>query len=373
MPTVPEDRREVYTRLLEGSGSIMSSGTVATCSLWTGFLLAGALGTSDAARAQVSESRVQELVFRLGDATTRGEARNALLEMGKPVARLLADHVKYYSRVRSTELLDLLGEMGPQAVDALPILLRRFRELPLELWADALRAFGRIAPYDRRGKLFTQELLAYLRALAREEPHADYQELFVVWVQADQGTLYSVGGSTSDLINRVAGDWGPKLGPTLDELGRRKDSGALETLEDYLERGRHQMSMVTWNVGNVKLSVPYRQPGMMRAAEAMVKIDRNHRDSMVAHAVLLRRGDPLVRQQSLEVFGRAGPLGAGAVPFLRDNLFDFPTGVIADSCTALGMIGPDARAAIIALEQLAEHGNIQIAERAKAALQKIRG
>ncbi len=46
---------------------------------------------------------------------------------------------------------------------------------------------------------------------------------------------------------------------------------------------------------------------------------------------------------------------------------------VAEAVTALGMIGPAAKAAIPTLEELAEHEDRQIAERAEAALSQIRG
>ena len=131
------------------------------------------------------------------------------------------------------------------------------------------------------------------------------------------------------------------------------------------------MPVVVWEVNEVRVLFPFRDVGMMNAAEAMVKIDPDHADSLVAHAVLLKHADPLVRHRSLSAIAESGSAAAEAVPFLKANLFDASPEVIADSCSALGMIGPDAKGATIALEQLAEHEDRQIAGRAEAALRLI--
>ena len=47
--------------------------------------------------------------------------------------------------------------------------------------------------------------------------------------------------------------------------------------------------------------------------------------------------------------------------------------LVQEIITALGMIGPAAKDAITTLEKLTDHGDPQIAERAKAALRQVRG
>ena len=93
----------------------------------------------------------------------------------------------------------------------------------------------------------------------------------------------------------------------------------------------------------------------------------------MAHAVFLRHPDAQLRHRSLAAFAQAaGPSAAEAVPFLKQNRFDYPAEVIADTCTALGMLGPAAEGASIALEQLSENQDRQIAARAGVALRQIR-
>ncbi len=51
----------------------------------------------------------------------------------------------------------------------------------------------------------------------------------------------------------------------------------------------------------------------------------------------------------------------------------FDVRIAREAITALGMIGPAAKAAIPTLEKLTQHADPQIAERAKAALRQVRG
>ena len=68
-----------------------------------------------------------------------------------------------------------------------------------------------------------------------------------------------------------------------------------------------------------------------------------------------------------------GPRVLQAVPELLSAADADNARLAREAITALGMIGPDAKEAIPALEKLTGHVDSQVDERAKAALRQIRG
>ena len=374
IPGPPPEARSTLVLEKRNGMNFMSSGTLG-CSLRRGLLIVAAVAIGSSCPAQIPRAEFEDLVRKLSDAATRQEARNALVELGEPVAGELVEALARWDpdRVQSTELLRVLGELGPAAARALPSLESVFPHLPMELWPSGLEAVGRIAPYSG-GRLVTNRLLEVLMDLKGDQPDEKFQEMFLASMKADQKMRIPAGGGTQFLISKIETGWGPRLGSVMEELGRRgwAARSSLGPLKEYLQRGFQQMPVVVWEVNEVRVLFPFRDVGMMNAAEAMVKIDPDHADSLVAHAVLLKHADPLVRHRSLSAIAESGSAAAEAVPFLKANLFDASPEVIADSCSALGMIGPDAKGATIALEQLAEHEDLQIAGRAEAALQRIR-
>ena len=71
--------------------------------------------------------------------------------------------------------------------------------------------------------------------------------------------------------------------------------------------------------------------------------------------------------------GQFGPKAEAVVPMLIQALGDEDARVVAESVTALGMIGSVAKKAIPQLEQMENHKDKQVRVRATATLKQIRG
>lgn len=319
--------------------------------------------------AQATADDLAALVLEMRRDASSERARQAMLAVLVPQ---LATQVLDGSLDReiSIDIFGLLGELGPLAVETLPDLYAGFAELPPEVWPAALAAFSKIGPYER-ARLNTRFLLEPILEHAESNP-GDHDELFRMWIQLDERLRghRQYRGTESWLEH----DWGLRLGPLIDELGRRGRgaSAALPGLKDYLDRGLLQPPTVIFEVDGVTVRYPHRAEGLLSAARAMVKVDPDHPDSLAAHAVLLRENEVEVRERALTVLRRAGPEAAVAVPFLKANLLEAPPEGIVDSCIALGEIGEPAQEAIIALEMLSEHEDRRIASGAEWALEQLR-
>ena len=193
--------------------NFMSSGTLGSCCLWRGLLMVAAVAIGSSCPAQISQAEFEDLIRKLSDAATRQEAHNALVELGEPVTRELVEVLSRWDpdRVQSTELLRVLGELGPAAARALPDLERVFPQLPLELWPVALEAVGKIAPHSG-GRMVTNRLLEVLMDLQGDRPDEEFRDIYLAWLEADQKTRNRGGGRTPSLINKIENDWGPRLG-----------------------------------------------------------------------------------------------------------------------------------------------------------------
>jgi hypothetical protein len=106
-------------------------------------------------------------------------------------------------------------------------------------------------------------------------------------------------------------------------------------------------------------------------ADQLVRRTNTPSERLLGHLCKLHLGDRNERIRHALMLARVEP-ASEVVPHLMEELEDEDARVLQETITALGAIGPPAKAAIPALEKLAEHEDPQIAERAKAALRQIR-
>jgi hypothetical protein len=106
------------------------------------------------------------------------------------------------------------------------------------------------------------------------------------------------------------------------------------------------------------------------ALEAAARSSRVPRDAWLClraqHA-----GSGEVRARAVRELCDLRTIGAGVVPILRTLLADPEPAVIREAVTALGTLGPRARAAAGELRELCDHGDAQIRLRAQAALDRV--
>jgi hypothetical protein len=124
------------------------------------------------------------------------------------------------------------------------------------------------------------------------------------------------------------------------------------------------------------LSAPNGRGGLeIQAAQSLVRIRPEAKDSAAVHEVLLRNLKDVEWNVQLEAawaLGNLGPSAEFAVPALTESLRDAEWNVREASAQALGRVGPSARAAVPALEKARGDEVAQVRTAAAEALKNIR-
>ncbi len=125
--------------------------------------------------------------------------------------------------------------------------------------------------------------------------------------------------------------------------------------------------------GTAKLNVDLDRRIHRLAARALVRVAPEDPRSLAGHRIMIEVVDPASRLQAVMALGHLGSIAAPAVPQLLMLLEGDLLVIKREAVTTLGTIGPGAASAIPVLEKLTEDRDRQIAERAKAALRRVRG
>jgi HEAT repeat protein len=325
------------------------------------------------------------LKLRYGPRSVRVSASTALGTLGATDARVvpaLAAALKdEFQHVRAQAVWEL-RQMGPQAAKAVPALVEAVEKDELGVRGGAITCLGRIGP-DAKGAIpalvavkkhqdetaVLNTILALSRIDPTGHPGADevYMLIQMLKTKVSSGPFYdgTVPGPFPERAEaaRVLGEIGPRAKaavPALVEYLNGKNQDIREPSGPEWRNRRSANSATIW------------------ASFALAKIDpADHSvDDAVATLVgLLSDQDSVVDSEAARALGLIGPEAEAAVPALIEALKDEREwGLVpCAAAVALGDIGPAARPAVSALKEMAENNKDASLRRVAArAMKRIR-
>jgi HEAT repeat protein len=323
--------------------------------------------------------RIHKLIAQLADNSRWGDAARKPRRIGEPAVKpLLAAIQEDEDGIQDTPLarrvLETLGSMGPAAEEA---------------YSELFEEVGRCEP-----KIYIR-LLSTLADLVPYSEAQGNQAAVQTLVQASMGTIQAMGqqdrrrwsSAYQRFAARVAVDPDAGLEAMIDELKRsrpyrrevaaevlgrmgKKATSAIPALSNALRGGGRTRTTARRVVRSSRVRGQDDFP--RRAAEAMIRIAPRDARCAVAYGHRLKHanGENERAEAALRI-GSFGEAAKGEVRTLIAALRDKSQRVRCETVTALGMIGPDAKAAIPKLRRLSESDNKALAVRARAALRQI--
>jgi HEAT repeat protein len=258
-----------------------------------------------------------------------------------------------------------LGELGPAASPAVPLLVRRLMDEEYRTYwisnhaatvrlvrVDACEALGKIGVSSQN----VIDALTY--RMARDDDPEVRVSAALALLRLDSGNQGAMNALIAALASRECHRFGPGLPASEDaawalaQLGP-KAAPAFTALTDALEHGNN---LVRWRA----LSAIGAIGGKRAVLVLMAGLDDE---------------DAWVRETAAQCLGKLGPLAAPAVPRLTLALQDESVGAFSVSYSAaeaLGKIGPAAQSAVAELQELAESSkNETLRELAAEAIERI--
>ncbi len=354
-----------------------------------------ALAGGPAAQGQVDERRIAELIQRVTLVEDEAERwfwntpTDLLVRAGSPVVpellRLLQRRLDDGDVTETEAILRVLEAMGPDAIEAWPLLRELMGTIPPEHLPSLLRTLSELGPYNFDFTYLEAnnlELFAVTRSFIGRDMRAVLQFYFRRWLERGSfhKMIINANDNTAKLLEALEHGRMFEPGLAAELLARREvdaDIG-LPVMQRVMVANKESWFRIGSQGsvgGDDRLSPP--RPEMhllMKLTQAMLSISSSDPRTAMAHGFVLdRHADPSRREMSAIAIGSFGSEGEEAIPFLLKALEDDGPRVVQTCITALGMIGPAAKDAIPTLEKLSEHADPQLAERAKAALRQVRG
>ena len=351
------------------------------------------------AQEKTDEQRIAELVNELTNEKYHRGALDELIGLGRKAKESLTEQLRaeLRGRVLSTEVNEpnvLLDTTVSDLLDTtLSNRMTRIVEalaattVPPEDVPDLFRALADLYPYSRFdrgvGIESARDLDEILHELSPDLAARILTEALRFMGRADSILFYhspqwllnayvNDGRALARLLSaELLADRGPSARSALPAL--RKALTASHP-KDLIVRPQDIVPSARLDPYSVGIEVSMDSEIHAAVARAMESIAGDDPSVAVAFAYrMLNDPLPAQRMDAAMTLGRFGPEAAEVVPQLREALGDAEMGVVAEAITALGTIGPAAKGAIPTLENLTEHEDRQIAERAKAALRQVRG
>jgi HEAT repeat protein len=306
---------------------------------------------------------------------TRGDDVAATQEQ---VGRLVAALSDAREHVRAAAA-GKLGELGPAAVDAIPALLKAFRDESGEVECYAVDAVVKIGlqpsmipdlmwllHHNQSAAESVIEALIKIGvpAIPTALPLLDFKEELD---GADEAQTWAQGAAIFSGIGKPAV-------PALIEAVKdpRKFWGATAALRDIgPDAGDAVPTLLKLAQDPAKRS---------RVVFTLVGIAPTQPDAVAFLVDIVREGEGSDRRNAIQALGKIGPPAAVAVPVLRERLrahWDRPARVAyggenyQETIEAVGNIGPAAKEAIPELQQALKHPYEYIRAAAASAIEKI--
>ena len=333
------------------------------------------------AQEKVDERRIGELIEQL--LRERPGAADALLTTGQPGIQMMVRRLEGGAAINQT-VLDYLRRAGPEAAAAIVPLMTQLSEVEDSLIQELAWTLLALASYQSPEEKMEIELALATEARQRSDEAHDV----LMDVQRIMGATkgFFVVGDVDGLrgIEQILFESPQYYAVGLLLALPRSDVTAegvlaedvLPLLHRLLTTGRENsagMRTASDRAGNPR-TVDLHAVIRRLAAEAIVELAPKSPEAGAAFGYLVQcKPNPAEALRAIVTLGQAGH-ATGAVPYLLEILEgDGDARLLAEVITALGMIGPSAKDAIPTLENLTEHRDPQIAERAKAALRQVRG
>lgn len=296
------------------------------------------------------------------------------------VGRLVAALSGPEERIRAAAA-GKLGELGPAAVEAIPALLKAFRDESGEVECYAVDAVVKIGPQasmisDLMWLLHHNQSAAEsvieglvmigVPAIPAALPLLDFNEELD---GADEAQTWAQGAAIFSGIGKPAV-------PVLIEAVKdpKKFWGATAALRQI---GPEAVDAVP-----TLLKLAEDATKRSRVVFTLVGIAPTQPDAVAFLVDVVRNGEGFDRRNAIQALGKIGPPAAAAVPVLRERLrahWDGPARVAyagenyQETIEAVGSIGPAAKDAIPELQQALRHPYEYIRAAAASALRKIEG
>jgi HEAT repeat protein len=236
-----------------------------------------------------------------------------------------------------------LGQLGPAAVDASPVLMDLLQDEDESVRCQAAEALGRVggdtetvnqalAGLLRDASIAVRTAGARALGLRKQEAASVLSALVVLLHDSDAG------------VREVAAEAIAQIGTLTEEVSQRLATG-LSSPDTVL---RAQTAEVLGTLGNVSETLP-----------ALIKALQDDNDQVRANAV--------------EAIKKQGPAAAEAVPGLIQALSDPDNRVSALAAAALGELGADPDRAVPALIGVLSHINAEVRAAVAEAIGKLDG
>jgi len=339
----------------------------------------------DAAKQSETDARLAKLEtwMRSSDQRARWRAIHACARMGNSavpmLTGLLEESPKQGHSWPAPAAAKALVRLGPKAVECLPATMKVLKDGNMAQKKLALDVLAAVGPYDpdeaegykntiyselrtRRGGKRTARMQTYMivECMVRltEDPKADIDDLIV----------HLHGESAAH--REMALDWLAVRGRDAREAIPAIRSVLMADKQPRQTRFRFRGNGWGWSGGTTSRN---QDRIRIKAALLLMKLGAGKDIPVAAHVQLLKHEDPAVRQRAVLELGSHGDnVGAKGIQALQLATTDRDKLVAWDAITALGMIGPAAKAAVPRLEALARGQDKAKAARADAALRRIK-
>jgi hypothetical protein len=324
--------------------------------------------------------------LRSRDERTQWRAIHAATRMGKSavplLTKLFAESPRQGKTWSAPAAAKALARIGSDAVECLPTTLKVLEKGNQAQKKLALDVLGAVGPYnpDERGA-YMDAAYNSRRVRVRERRGKRIRRLpshLVVGCMLRLSEDPTMG--IDDLIEHLKGQSAAHREMAVDLLALRdKDvQRAIPALREVVTADKQprkttfRLRGTNWSwAGSISMPSSDRIRG--KATLLLMKLGAAKDLPAGAYIALLDHGDPAVRHRAVLELGSFGEkVGAKGVGALARAIMDQDKLVAWDAITALGMIGPKAKAAVPRLEGLARSQDKAKVARAQAALRQIR-
>lgn len=356
-------------------------------------LLTTALFFGSQSQAQSADTirvhaETREWVSKLRDPNTRAKAQKEILRIGKwgvaVVAESLEASVKAGERAMVRTLLETISRLGPQARETIPLLGDLANQVAPEEFIQLMETVGNLAPYyqDKAATVLWRLSPALQEQLKKLPPRR--------WAEAIQATDRCAARLAINfklrpisLIERLTSDNSYQREAAADLLAYYDEmsSSGIQSLRDAIESSHPRIRIaekVTLDGDQGKPTVVWGKASYdvevrTAAARALVEISDQPTVEYTALIMLLHRGRADERAFALRSLSTQVLDLSAYVPNLVAVLEDKAATGIREAIDLLGLLGPKASSALPALEDATRRPDKELADRAAAALHKIRG
>lgn len=270
-----------------------------------------------------------------------------------------------------------LVRLGPEALECLPAALKLLKDGNNNAQRKlALDVLGAVGPYDRdESEAHMRTVYDELRRQRDKRKRIETQLLVNCMVRLTEDPQVGI----DELIQQLRGEDAVRREMALDWLAFRGKEAqrAVPAIKEVVtakkqpRRTSFRFRGATWGWSGTT-TIANEDRVRTKAALLLMKLGAGKNVPVRAHIQLVEHEDPAVRQRAVLELGSLGAeVGARGVRALQGAIFDQDKLVSWDAITALGMIGPAAKAAVPRLEALTLGQDKAKAARAEAALRRI--